>query len=240
MKRQGGQIGALPETLGGFMKRDNQMEETEEIDCDFQDENYFTNIEPPLPDQEDESVFAADTVAEMPRAIRVMDFDMGLADDESGWWDEYEYDCVDENGQDDGPADSEDVHTPNTDKVREKIKIFAQPAKPYNHEADSLEDNCGITRESYQQFCKGFENTVGVARKQKPFKRSLEIEAFEKLMLPYPREVAYYITQLLEDLAEFDYLRNILRRLLREPTREDTKEDSKGDTLENIECAGSA
>ena len=36
---------------------------------------------------------------EMPGAILVMDFDIGLADEESSWWTEYEYDCVDENGQ---------------------------------------------------------------------------------------------------------------------------------------------
>lgn len=111
-----------------------------------------------------------------------------------------------------------------------------KPSKPFNHEADTLEESCGITGESYRRFCKAFDAIVGEARKHKPLKRSREIEAFEQLMLAYPREVGFYITDLIADLAECDYLRTVLRRLLREPEQEPEKKDG----LETMDCAGSA
>lgn len=114
--------------------------------------------------------------------------------------------------------------------------VFMQPSKPFHHEADSLEESCGITREAWDRFCIAFDETVGAARSQEPAKRSRDVEAFEKLMHRHPRELCVYIADLVAELAEQKFLRRVLRHLLHDPPGEPEKKDG----LENLDCAGSA
>jgi hypothetical protein len=111
-----------------------------------------------------------------------------------------------------------------------------KPSRHYNDEAESIDDVRGITNGSYDKFCRSWDATVGVARKQEKGTLSCEIDAYEELMLTYPRELAYYIIDLTNALAAHDYLRSVLRRLLMEPRKEPPiKHDP-----ENMGCSGSA
>jgi hypothetical protein len=123
-----------------------------------------------------------------------------------------------------------------TKKERENMKIIKKPLKHYNDEAESIDDVRGITNGSYDKFCRSFDATVGAGRKQEKGTLSCEIDAYEELMLTYPRELAFYIIDLTNALAAHDYLRSVLRRLLMEPR----KEPSINPDPENMGCAGSA
>jgi len=90
------------------------------IDRDFQDEKYLKNIVPPYQGKQDAAREVADSVPELPRAIQVMDFDMGLDDEEKDIFEEYLEDEDFEDGEEAQAADEDKEDTDDEDEEYNK------------------------------------------------------------------------------------------------------------------------